>query len=437
MAKSTVIIVVIIFCFLVCLGGGLGAYFSGALCSLGAGPNCDSGSSPAMAPKSPRTGSSPTPQTPASCTPAGTVSTDGLGDDCCWQPTDGSSSTDVSGICLSAPAPGPAPGTSPAPSPSPGGSPPPVVNCQGYWQPCSVTCGTGTQTYHITTPASNGGTACSNREGDTKPCSGPPCGVNCIGDWIKGTTTDTDGWNACSATCGYGTQTRTYRVTTQEAAGGASCPHPNGYSESRTCPNLPACTADVNCSGHWGDWSGCSAGCGGGTQSRTYFVDTPASGNGQACPKTNGQTESQACNTTACCSAATVGQWYDVGGVICTGTSDPDPYIYQSRAITFPTNPVGSSTAQACNITTAQVRKTAGPDPAGNKCPDRAPTGGTCSLGNQWSASSGCNTLIQIGATMNCPSGSSPSWNNKCEKQCPAKSYQGATTTMSCPKPAC
>lgn len=321
----------------------------------------------------------------------------------------------------STPAPAPVGAPTPAGAPAPVGAPPPPVNCAGYWQPCSATCGSGTQTYHITTQAANGGTACSNTDGETKPCSGPPCGVNCVGSFTN--------WGSCSATCGYGTQSRTYNITTQQAGGGASCPHPDGYTETQTCPNLPACVATVDCVGHWGDWTGCSAGCGGGTQTRQYIVDTAASGGGAACPYTNGQTQSQACNTTSCCSAATVGDWYDVGGVICTGSSDPDPYIYQSRAVTFPANPVGSATAQACSITVARTRKTAGPDPTGNKCPDRIPVSGTCSLGNPWSTG-GC-ALPGASSTRTCPSGYT--WNGtECIVTCPSTkimSYQICPTS--------
>ena len=287
----------------------------------------------------------------------------------------------------------------PPPSTTPTTTTPPTnkVNCVGYWDACSVTCGTGIQTYKISTPASGGGNACKDTDGttpraagDTKPCSGPVCGVNCVGDWVKSSSTDAAGWGPCSATCGSGTQTRTYKITTQQAGGGNSCPKADGATETRACPNLPACAVAVNCVGAWGAWGGCSVGCGGGTRSRTYYVTTPAANGGTACPKTNGQSESEACNTTACCDAAATGAWYDVGAVICTGSSSPDPYIYQSRAVTFPSNPTGSATAQACNITVAQVRKTAGPDPTGNKCADRTPIGGTCSLGNQWSATTGC-----------------------------------------------
>jgi hypothetical protein len=276
-----------------------------------------------------------------------------------------------------------------------------------------VTCGTGVQTYKISTPASGGGDDCKDADGttpraagDTKPCSGPVCGVNCVGDWVKSSSTDADGWGACSATCGSGTQTRKYKITTQQAAGGNSCPKADGATETRACPNLPECAAKVNCVGAWGEWTGCSAGCGGGTRSRTYYITTPAANGGTACPKTNGQSESEACNTTACCSAATTGAWYDVGAVICTGSSSPDPYIYQSRAVTFPSNPTGSATAQACNITVAQVRKTAGPDPTGQKCPDRNPVSGTCSLGNPWSTTGCAITPATTAYTAaSCPTG--------------------------------
>ena len=303
----------------------------------------------------------------------------------------------------------------PSTTPTTPTTPPPTnkVNCVGYWDACSVTCGTGVQTYKISTPASGGGNACKDTDGttpraagDTKPCSGPVCGVNCVGDWVKSSSTDADGWGACSATCGSGTQTRKYKITTQQAGGGNSCPKADGATETRACPNLPACAVAVNCVGAWGEWTGCSAGCGGGTRSRTYYITTPAANGGTACPKTNGQSESEACNTTPCCDAAKTGAWYDVGSVICTGSSSPDPYIYQSRAVTFPSNPTGSATAQACNITVAQVRKTAGPDPAGNKCPDRTPTGGTCSTGIAWSAG-GCTAAATATPTnISCPAGS-------------------------------
>lgn len=270
------------------------------------------------------------------------------------------------------------------------------VNCVGHWGPCSVSCGTGSQTYIVDRPAGSGGESCKDTDGtarangDTKPCSNPPCGVNCVGDWVKSSSTDGDGWGACSATCGSGTQTRTYRITTQQAAGGDSCPKGDGATESKACPNLPACVSAVNCVGAWGEWTGCSAGCGGGTRSRTYYVSTPAAGTGTACPNTNGQTQSEACNTTACCDAASAGAWTDVGGVICNGSSSPNPYIYQTRAITFPSNPSGTATATGCNLVVSQYRLTAGPDQMGNKCPDEAPTAGTCSYGNQWSSTAGC-----------------------------------------------
>lgn len=380
MVSTGVIIAALVCCVLVIVGTILGVWGSGVACP-DFGMDC--AASPAPAAGTPG-------GTPAAGTPGGAPALGSLG-----------STPDATATAPNVGAPSGT--TTPTPPPT---TPTNQVNCVGYWDACSVSCGTGIQTYRISTPAAGGGNACKDTDGttaraagDTKPCSGPVCGVNCVGDWVKSASTDSDGWGACSATCGSGTQTRTYRITTQQAGGGNSCPKADGATETRACPNLPACAAAVNCTGAWGEWTGCSAGCGGGTRSRTYYISTPAANGGTACPKTNGQSESEACNTTSCCSAATTGAWYDVGGVICSGSSDPDPYIYQSRAVTFPSNPAGSATASACSITVAQTRKTAGPDPAGNKCPDRTPIGGTCLYGTYLN---GCPVASVTGTAISC-----------------------------------
>lgn len=415
MVSTGVIIAAVVCCILVVVGTILGIWGSGVACP-DFGMDCASSPAPTTGTPAPaRTpGGSPAAATPGTPPAAGTPGRSPAA-------FSGSTASTLGSLGSTPDATATAPNVgaqSGATTPTTPPTPPPTnkVNCIGYWDACSVTCGTGIQTYRISTPAAGGGNACKDTDGttpraagDTKPCSGPVCGVNCVGDWVKSASTDNDGWGACSATCGSGTQTRTYKITTQQAGGGNSCPKGDGATETRACPNLPACAVPVNCTGAWGEWTGCSAGCGGGTRSRTYYISTPAANGGTACPKTNGQSESEACNTTACCSAATTGDWYDVGGVICTGSSSPDPYIYQSRAVTFPVNPAGTATAQACNITVAQIRKTAGPDPSGNKCPDRNPISGTCSLTSAtWSAPSGCTGGADVsGTNITCKSGSS------------------------------
>jgi hypothetical protein len=268
------------------------------------------------------------------------------------------------------------------------------VDCVGSWAGCSVTCGEGIDTYRITTPAANGGKACTESDGATRKCVQPPCGVDCVGDWVKNATTDQEGWGQCSATCGSGTQTRTYKVTTVQVGSGKTCPYKDGQTETRQCPGLSPCPTPVDCIGGFGEWTGCSAGCGGGTRTRTYTITTAAANGGKACPHATGYKETEACNQASCCSAATTGEWYDVGSVICSGTASATPYIYQSRAVTFPSNPNGSATASACNITVARTRNTA------IGCPAVTPSNGVCSdptVG--WTAEKGCSLDTPVDAT--------------------------------------
>ena len=120
---------------------------------------------------------------------------------------------------------------------------------------------------------------CSETGTGTGPSPPPP--VNCAGGW--------GGWGSCSETCGGGTQSRSYSVTTAASGGGAACP----AAQNRNC-NTAACA--VNCVGSWGGWGSCSETCGGGTQSRTYSVTTSASGGGAACPAA----QNRGCNNDAC-----------------------------------------------------------------------------------------------------------------------------------------
>ena len=75
--------------------------------------------------------------------------------------------------------------------------------------------------------------------------------------------------------------------------------------DNETCTN-GTWSASVDCVGSWGTWSTCNATCGGGQQSRTFEVTVAAQG-GSACAHSDGDVETQTCNTVACanCSSYT------------------------------------------------------------------------------------------------------------------------------------
>jgi hypothetical protein len=72
------------------------------------------------------------------------------------------------------------------------------------------------------------------RAGTAHGSKSPP--VDCAGSWGS--------YGSCSATCGDGTQSRTYTITTAAAHGGSSCPHSSGHKESRAC-NEQRCPPDL------------------------------------------------------------------------------------------------------------------------------------------------------------------------------------------------
>lgn len=102
-------------------------------------------------------------------------------------------------------------------------------------------------------------------------------------------------WTSCSASCGGGT--RTFNRLVEKNTWGAACAFND--REIQAC-NTQSCAAIVDCQGSWGS---CSAACGGGTQD--FTISTPAANGGAACP-----TSPRACNEQSCAAAVNCqGSW--------------------------------------------------------------------------------------------------------------------------------
>ena len=162
----------------------------------------------------------------------------------------------------------------------------------GDWSQCSANCGGGTQTRTRT---------CTN----PTPANG---GADCVGSAtetrdcntnpcpVDGGWSDFGDWSLCSADCGGGTQTRTRTCTNPAPANeGADCV--GVATETQDCDTNP-CEVDGGWSA-FGAWSTCSADCGGGTQTRTRTCTNPAPANGGA-DCVGVATETQDCNTNPC-----------------------------------------------------------------------------------------------------------------------------------------
>ena len=170
----------------------------------------------------------------------------------------------------------------------------PAEDCKGSWSgygACNKTCGGGTQTKTWTTTKNpkNGGAACPSPNTLSRVCNTQACPINCEGSWSD--------YNACDASCGGGTQTKTWTTTTPSAHGGTACPNP--ATQSQECNTQPC---PINCGGTWSDYTPCNETCGGGTQTRTWTTTTLPAHGGTACPSPTMELEE--CNTQACLTSA-------------------------------------------------------------------------------------------------------------------------------------
>lgn len=208
-----------------------------------------------------------------------------------------------------------------------------VYSSWGGWSTCTAACAGGEQTRNrtILIEAEFGGQACDEPLTQTRACNEAPCPVDCeVGDW--------DEWDACSAACDGGTQTRTRPILTPPSNGGLSCPE---TEESRMCNEDP-CPRDCEVS-DWSEWSSCSASCGGGTQVRDRFIEVDPVGDGEACPELS---EFRACNTQDCPRDCEVGPWIQVQE--CTGTCE-EAFSVEEREIIA--EPVGDGAACPTTLT--------------------------------------------------------------------------------------
>jgi hypothetical protein len=209
------------------------------------------------------------------------------------------------------------------------------VDCVGSWGPwgnCSVACHGGTQTsiYSVSQAAANGGADCEAAHGDnrTQPCNMQPCPVDYVGSWGP--------WSSCSVSCGGGTKTSTYAVSSAATNGGAACAAADGDTRTQAC-NTQECPVD--CVGSWGPWGSCSASCGSGLETSTYSVTAPAAHGGTACEAADGDTRTQPCSTQPC-PGDCVGSWGPWGNCSapCGGGTQTAAYT-----VTTPASNSGSS----------------------------------------------------------------------------------------------
>ena len=166
------------------------------------------------------------------------------------------------------------------------------IDCEGSYgefSECSATCGGGTRTktYDITTPAQNGGTPCPTSPPITEPCNTDPCPINCVGSYGE--------FSQCSKTCGGGTRTKTYEITTPEQHGGAPCPISPTINE--TCNTQPC---PIDCEGYFITTEKCSKECDGGKETIKYVISQEGKNGGKECEYTDGYTDRVDCNIFEC-----------------------------------------------------------------------------------------------------------------------------------------
>ena len=190
------------------------------------------------------------------------------------------------------------------------------------WGACPVACGGGVQSRQVACvslqpymPVAQSHCPAASMPATTQACGQKSCNIY---SW------SITPWGACSATCGGGQQTRAVycqnfwtgalsapstcsqymtsaEPATSQACNTAACPHALDPT-----PILPSTTNTSDSAWVVGEWSGCSAECGGGLQYRSVEC---GSSNTSLCVTASRPVEQAACNTALCPAVWHVSAW--------------------------------------------------------------------------------------------------------------------------------
>lgn len=195
-------------------------------------------------------------------------------------------------------------------------SPPPDTDKTSYawvtngYGACSVSCGGGTQTQSVYCQRNDGVTVDDGFCTSTKPSTTQICNIDAceVDHWV------TSGFGACSVSCGGGIQTQTVLCQNQnnQTVDNSRCSQPAPVT-SQSC-NTQAC---VTYTWEQSGFGTCSAACGGGTQTQSVICQD-STGKMVAdsfCSGTKPAT-SQVCNPQACLTY----NWTQSGFGACSAT---------------------------------------------------------------------------------------------------------------------
>lgn len=196
----------------------------------------------------------------------------------------------------------------------------------GAWSKCTKSCGNGVEIRTRTViQATYGGRPCPALQmRQEQSCNEFSCPSDCkVSNWSP--------WSTCDKQCGTGTMWRTRAHLNDPRFGGKKCP---ALRQERQCNKQPCA---ITCTlSPFTPWSKCNKKCGGGKQSRTAMIVTPAA-HGGSCPPTK---QTRTCNTEACPLDCIVGPFSKPSACSrsCAGAVDEGRVTHRREVLRSPLN---------------------------------------------------------------------------------------------------